>query len=170
MVAVAGGFGFQACGVGAGFGLGQGETGDQVTRGDAGQPFRFLGLRAEQNESLAADANVRAGDGAEGGRGLAEFKGDETLGFHVEVEAAILFRHGNAEQAEGLHLVDDVLRDGVFLADLGLDGHAGLGHEAAHLFNQRGAGFGIKGHAFRLPGVCFQAHFMPQRHACRRGP
>ena len=83
MVAVEGGFGFEARCVGAGFGLGKRKAGNQVAGGDAGQPFRFLGLRAEQDERLAADADIGPGDRAEGRGRLAEFEGDEALGFHV---------------------------------------------------------------------------------------
>ena len=146
VIAVADGLGRQAGRVRAGFGLGQRETGDQVTRGDAGQPALFLRLGAEQDQRLRADADIRARDGAKGRGGLAKLERDEAFGLHVEGEAAILLRHGNAEQAERLHLVHDGLGHFVILGDFSLRRHAFLGHEAAHLLDQRIPDLGIKRH------------------------
>ena len=98
---------------------------------------------------------------------MAQLERHEAFGFHVERQAAIFFRHGNPEQAEILHLVHNGLRHGIIVADFGLDRYAFLGHEAAHLFDQCSADFGIEGHMEAPIYVCRQDD-MPLGHACRR--
>ena len=161
MVAITDGLGRQAASVRPRFRLGQREAGDQVARGNTRQPSFLLRIRSEQDERLAADADIRARHATESRGCLAQLHRNQCLGLHIQGQTAILFRHRDAEQAEILHLVDDFLWYFVFLADLGLDRHALFGHKAADLLDQRRADFGIECHTISSGEYSCQTNLCP---------
>jgi hypothetical protein len=130
--------------------LGQGEAGDDLTAGDARQPFRLLFLAAGHDQALAADTDIGAEGGAEGGRGAAKFEGEPYLLRHGQAEPAIFLGDGEAEQPQLPHLADDLVGDLVGLADLLLERPQPLGDETAHGVDEGVEDFEVEGHASSL--------------------
>ncbi len=117
-----------------------------LARGDARQPFGLLGLASGHHQALAADADIGAEGGAEGGRGAAELERDPHLLGHGQAEAAIFLRDGEAEQPHLPHLGDDLGRHLVLPVDPLLERTKPLADEAADGGEEQVEGFGVEGH------------------------
>ena len=109
----------QAGRVGPAVRLGQGEGADDLPGRQPGQVVLLLLLGAVDDDALRADAVVRGEEGPEGRRRPADLVRREDLLLHGEPHAAVLFRDRHSEQAEFLHLLDQVGGDLVGLGDLG---------------------------------------------------
>ena len=84
---------------------------------------------------------------------MAEFEDDQHLLFQGQPEAVVLFRNGEAEQAELAHLVDDLRGDVVGLRHFLLDGNQALLDEAGDGFQHDVERCFIVDHWFCLPKV-----------------
>ena len=88
---------------------------------------------------------------AEGERGLANLEGDLALLAHRETDPAVFLGDGEAEQAEVLHLLNDVGGDLVELLDRFFGRNKPVAHKAAHCADEDFEGFGVDGHGDCLP-------------------
>ena len=78
-------------------------------------------------------------------------KRDQALVFHGQAQAAVLLGDAEAEQAQRLHLLDQLWRDLVLLRGARLDRAQALGDEAADGVDQLVADLGVEGHGGPLP-------------------
>src|SRR5690606_26308977 len=101
---------------------------------------------AVQQDADGADAVVGADVGTEGGGGATQFEGDVHLFFHGHTQATEVFRNGQAEQAQFLHLFDDVGRHFVGFRHFFLTGNEGLVDELADGVEQDLQGFRVADH------------------------
>ena len=108
MVAVEVSTGLERRGVGADIGLGQREGHDQLAAGDLGQVFALLRGRAVHQDALRADADIGAEHRAERRRGAAKLIVDLDFLAYGKADAAEFLGNGQAEQAHGLHVFNDV--------------------------------------------------------------
>ena len=146
MIAVAHSFGPHTARVRPRLRLCQSETGNQIPRRNARQPFRLLGFVAMKYQGLRPDPDIRACHRPERRRGPAELQRNEALGFHIKIQPAILLGHGQPEQAKRLHLLDNALRHLIALANLRFQRHTFLAYKPPNGSNQLGAKFCIKSH------------------------
>ncbi|MNN02147.1 hypothetical protein D3C81_1147950 [compost metagenome] len=146
VVAIAHGGGAQRAGVRAGVRLGQREGGEDLARGQPGQPRGLLLGGAIHQDALRADANRGAQQRAKGRCGLAQLHHHAGLFLHGQLQAAEAFGDGHAEQAHLAHVLHDVLRDFIGLGDQCLGGHQAFAHEAPHAVEQGFQGVVIADH------------------------
>ncbi len=99
MVALVDGGGADALEVGSRAGLGHGDGGDQVARGETGQPAALLLVVGEAREVGADDVVVQA-DRQSGGAGAGELLDEDgAVAEVVDAPAAVLLVDGHAEQS-----------------------------------------------------------------------
>ena len=142
---------FHGARITADIGFGEREAGDDLAARDARQPLRLLLGRARHHEALAADADIGAEGGAEGGGSAPQLDRDAALLDHAEPEAAIFLGDREPVQAERAHLRDDRARDFIGLFDDSLERAQLFAHEAPHGFDQLVENVGVECHRASLP-------------------
>ena len=103
--------------VGAGIGLGQRQPAADLTRGELGQPLALLRLGAELLDR-ERQHQVRVEDAGDRHPHRGDLHHDLGVGGGRQSQPAILGRDGGAEQAELLHLLDELGRPFVGVVEL----------------------------------------------------
>ncbi len=98
---------FHAAGIGAGVGLGQAEAAHQLARRELRQIFPFLLLRAVGIDRIHHQRGLHAHHRAVAGIDPLDFARHQPIGDVARARAAILFRHGHAQQPKLAHLAEN---------------------------------------------------------------
>ncbi len=151
-------FGAQAHGddirAGVGFAHGEGADGGAIEQG--GQVFLLLGFGAVEVDLVDAEIGVRAVGQADGGGGAGDFFHGDGVGEVAHAGPAILFGHGDAEQADGAEFLPEIGGEIVIAIDGGGAGGDFGGGEAADGVAQ---GFDFRAEVKIEHGLAIGEHF-----------
>lgn len=111
-----------------------------------GQPFLFLVVPPEHDDTLAADADIRSDDGTKRGARLPKLEANKNLLLHRQPKPAILDRDQQAEEPELPQIAHHVVRHQIVPRDFVFQRHKPLADKAADRGNQLIAGFDVERH------------------------
>ncbi len=137
LVTVAEGPARNVASVAAGVGLGERERAAPLSRGHGGEPAPLLLLRPVRQDH-GGGHGVGVHDAGEAHPAVGQLLNNADVGQEVEAEAAVFLGDGHTEEAEGAHLLDDLLRKGVGALEAGSDGNDLSLHEAPDGLDDRG--------------------------------